>query len=558
MADRYCRHCGLEFAGEQSVCPRCAAPRDAETAGLFDAATGAPLNGELPPLRCWHCGQPIGQQQLICSNCSIPLTQRSAGAVAYDVVPRSVAPPPQHRPPAVPDVRTVEPTPEAEAVLTSAADGQSPHSLENGAKREAPPTQEVSGNPEQRRRNYFVRHWRGALSLPVAFWVNVILLNFVLGIVTLIVVLNWGPIYNPYLALAVLVGFLGVAIAIEVWEIVGTWRSAQARYRDQSASGWRRFWAGAAQFWTVLLGLRAVGSVVGFWPALSEFFEMGFQGDPSIPDFEVVTLPDGSGVVVQGGFKFGLAGALRAALDRAPDASVVYLNSDGGRLAAAAQTYDLIRDRGLNTYVVGLCQSACTLAFVAGADRTTGALGALGFHQAYLEGGSQQDLDFWLDDFIDRYREAGVSQQLLDRTRTVAPTSMWYPTPSQLYEAGVITRPRDESIRPAAIPFAIFGPMVSDLLNVGLPEDLAPGWRLVEVSFDADSVTYETEIDLNIISEERITSAIADPASFCSAGTVPMLRDDASEVWIFRSVAGDLLGQITLTSDQCRDAGAAL
>ncbi len=99
MADRYCRFCGLEFAGDGAACPRCAAPRDVEAEGLFNPATGVPLDTDrAPPLRCWHCGQPIGQQQLICSNCSVPLTQRSSGAIAYDVVPRSVAPPPTAAP----------------------------------------------------------------------------------------------------------------------------------------------------------------------------------------------------------------------------------------------------------------------------------------------------------------------------------------------------------------------------------------------------------------------------------------------------------------------------
>ena len=170
MADRFCRHCGLELASEGPYCSRCGTSKyGASIPRHFDGETGQPLD-PIPSLRCWHCGKPIAQQQLICPRCGTPLTVRSGASIAYDVVPK-----------------------------TSALNANST----------APAS-----------RNYLVRHWRGEISLLVSFWVNVVLLN----VATRIVLAQLNPaletIINPVLGFAVLVGSWVFSIALIIWQVM--------------------------------------------------------------------------------------------------------------------------------------------------------------------------------------------------------------------------------------------------------------------------------------------------------------------------------------------------
>ena len=64
---------------------------------------------------------------------------------------------------------------------------------------------------------------------------------------------------------------------------------------------------------------------------------------------------------------------------------VVTLVSYGGSIHPALQIGDLIRKRGLSTFVPGdrTCTSACALIWLAGVPRTVGDTPQIGFHAAY-------------------------------------------------------------------------------------------------------------------------------------------------------------------------------
>ena len=86
---------------------------------------------------------------------------------------------------------------------------------------------------------YVARHWRGELSLPLAFWINngLLMLPLGLGIAFLMV---WIAAWGQSLQLASIALLLGVLLMLllSVWGTVGAWRSAAA-YRDSGgAAGW--------------------------------------------------------------------------------------------------------------------------------------------------------------------------------------------------------------------------------------------------------------------------------------------------------------------------------
>lgn len=86
---------------------------------------------------------------------------------------------------------------------------------------------------EPKRSNYFVRHWRGELSLPISFWVNGWVISIVLKVVDAV---EADAIHNgeliPFAALA----FFVFDCAAYLWQIVGIWRSA-TRYEQHETKG---------------------------------------------------------------------------------------------------------------------------------------------------------------------------------------------------------------------------------------------------------------------------------------------------------------------------------
>src|SRR5690606_13459698 len=80
-------------------------------------------------------------------------------------------------------------------------------------------------------RNYFVRHWRGELSLPVSWWINGFILNLVLGGLSATLFASQEEFLSP----RVILFLLFINLLIYVWQIVGIWRSA--KYYVERAEG---------------------------------------------------------------------------------------------------------------------------------------------------------------------------------------------------------------------------------------------------------------------------------------------------------------------------------
>jgi hypothetical protein len=120
-----------------------------------------------------------------------------------------------------------------------------------------PATNRTNGAVEradQAHRNYFVRHWRGDLSLAVSFWINGFLVNAVLLAVALvpIIYLERNPQDANLTILALTLLFLLAWALLAIWQLVGIWRSAS----HHVLRGGRKFWSIAAKVVVVLAGLR--------------------------------------------------------------------------------------------------------------------------------------------------------------------------------------------------------------------------------------------------------------------------------------------------------------
>jgi hypothetical protein len=301
----------------------------------------------------------------------------------------------------------------------------------------APPATDGSDAPISRA-NYIARHWRGDLSLPVSYWIN----NFLATIAVSFVFQELGSIISisdaPLIFATIRTLVLVVAIAISIWQLVGVWRSA-GKHRARGGSG---FWAGVARFVLVIGFLGHGGTLtreaVPQLTQLGEIWSIAF-GDSGVGKHAVHLLRNGTELEFVGGITFGVTDEVKKLLDAAPKVREINLDSDGGRVGEAHKLSELIRERGLITYVSSTCASACTIAFMGGLQRYLAPGAKLGFHRGSFPGVTDKELDQENDADRRWLIGIGVPAWFADRADSTPSSSIWLPTPDELWQAGVIT-----------------------------------------------------------------------------------------------------------------------
>ena len=315
---------------------------------------------------------------------------------------------------------------------TEAASGSpSPPAVE-----EQQPVTDTSTNPAtQKRSNYFVRHWRGELSLGVSYWANGILANFLLALVV-----GVGASLHETASLksvaALFIFFYAFSLALSFWQIVGTWLSARYHVRR----GGLMIWANLAQI-SLLLAAWKVANVAAtnIFPQTAEFWNI-LCGDKGIPAYSIHVLLGGTELEFSGGIRAGSAKELERALQANPKIKVLRMNSGGGRVGEATRMARLVRERGLNTYTSEYCLSAATLVFIAGKERVVAEGAKLGFHLATFPGMTVEQLRVSDEVVRQAMVAAGVARDFVQRAQATPSGDMWYPSVQELRVAGVITK----------------------------------------------------------------------------------------------------------------------
>ena len=291
-------------------------------------------------------------------------------------------------------------------------------------------------------KGYVRSHWRGQQSLVLSFWVNLALLRAVIFYIE-------GFARPPFIeglyadGVPIIPLFIVADVIIYTWQVVGVVRACD-RYQSSYGSV-ALVWA--AHFGIVVSLLFTLVSV--FMAVQNSFIEPDEDLSSVVWEREraskyALTISDDSTYVyLNGSFELGITKNLRALLQQHPNVKDIVLASQGGNIYEGRGVAKLIRERGLDSYVLEACSSACTTAFIAGATRTLGPNGHLGFHQYGLEADYQVPLvDIAGEQNTDRkfYQSQKIKDAFLDRVFDAAQSDLWVPSAEELLEAGVVHR----------------------------------------------------------------------------------------------------------------------
>lgn len=291
-------------------------------------------------------------------------------------------------------------------------------------------------------KGYLRSHWLGLQPLAWSFWVNLVLLRaLILFLEGFIRFPSKGGDYDSVIAA---VGFFVVAhVVIYTWQIVGVVRCCD-RYLSH-------YWS-TMLVWGAYFGI-AVSLLFTFVSVLATFQSNILKSDETLlssiwereraSKYRLTVSGDGTRISLNGSFELGLTKKLNALLQEHPNVTAIVLSSPGGNIYEGRGVAKLMKQHGLDSYVFESCYSACTTAFIAGATRTLGPHGKLGFHSYRVEADYQVPFaDPVGEQNYDRklYNSQKIKDEFLNKIFETPPSELWFPSTEELLEAGVVHR----------------------------------------------------------------------------------------------------------------------
>lgn len=283
---------------------------------------------------------------------------------------------------------------------------------------------------------FFRRHFNGDYSLGRSYWINTLLVSLFAPALGLMLLPWLGANLPARYGSAAFLAITALGVAAWTWAVAGTWASANKHAQRGGKPGW----AIAAKVMIVIGVVRTFVDISTITPILKEHTRVA-SGAQLGPDTVLEVRADGRSILLSGGINDGSADQLDKALQKAPSVATVVLSSNGGWIREGMMLADVIRKRGLDTYVEGVCQSACTIAFLAGKDRAAAPSAKLGFHASRSIGsGERKPTPGETEQLRAIYRRAGLPTPFISRALETPHDRMWFPSHEELLASGVFTR----------------------------------------------------------------------------------------------------------------------
>jgi hypothetical protein len=280
---------------------------------------------------------------------------------------------------------------------------------------------------------YIGKHWRGELSLGVSFWRNFVFLHLVFLFLGIQFNQNFPNIHPVTYSQIAFVYNIFFTIILMPWQIVGVWRTC-----ERGKEGVRTYWGRTVQILIVLAILPTLANITRDIPILKDLFHVGFEyKKDGFQDFNVRLATNNSFIHITGGLGFGVSAEFAENLAKHSGVRGVILDSRGGRLYEGREVAKIIKRKGLDTYSLRGCHSACAIAFIVGKNRYLGAEANLGFHQ-YAGLGTAEEQSWEQEMDLAFFRQAGVKERFIERMYIASKDNFWYPTINEMLEANVI------------------------------------------------------------------------------------------------------------------------
>ncbi len=279
------------------------------------------------------------------------------------------------------------------------------------------------------------RHWRGDARLWTALIACTLMIPAVVGVAALFVVGSLAVDHAPRVRIVENILGFGLVGIVCLWQLVGTWRASSSVRTPQSRFVTRWFArllalivaaAGGAMVATIPNGVAQLSALAnGTDPIGRGGYRVAVQGDT---------------LTYQGYFAWPALDEIQSALAASPQIRTVVLNSPGGIVPVGSRFADIVRSRGLDTWVAAECSSACTLVFLAGKRRALQGRGRLGFHAVATVFGDNASAraaaQLRAEAALAAHR---LPADFIARVSNTPASSMWYPTADELRRAGVVT-----------------------------------------------------------------------------------------------------------------------
>lgn len=267
------------------------------------------------------------------------------------------------------------------------------------------------------------KHWTGKLGVVAA----VLGAGLAVTVAIQVSLSRIGPALWPWF-------WIALALAVTTWQVVGLFRTADRSLRGGSVQT-------ATMIYVVMaiIMLMSLNAMVGL--ALGPAPEQASHKPGPVADLQVA----GGRAEISGLITLDHFTALEHALGDGASVETILLDSEGGSIFAARGLARLIAENGIATHVSGACFSACTIAFIAGPERTMGQNASLGFHQYSMANASDTGAQF-IDPKAEEardiayFRARGVAEDFLKQAFSIEPGDIWKPDRDRLLQAGILTR----------------------------------------------------------------------------------------------------------------------
>lgn len=272
------------------------------------------------------------------------------------------------------------------------------------------------------------------------------------------------------------IGWLLVWLLESAWLAVAglaIWRAAAPGGSEGHALAWRLALRGLALLVALLWLARLVLEAA---PLAAERLQLALGRDPA-GQVQLLPSTDGRRLRLQGPIGQGDARRVLAQMAAQPQLQLLELQAGGTRLAEARRIAQAVRQRGLQTRVVGACDNACVMPWLAGSTRQVTATGRLGLHRPPVHALDPLGASLVRRGWAQAWREAGLPDDFARPALRTPPGMLWSPDPAQLHASGLLDVPG----WPLDVPLPA-GPALT-------PADLAEAlrshrlWRTMELRF---------------------------------------------------------------------------